>query len=294
MSRQQRLTVRPSVRWRRWRLLTLVLLTLLSVIIPATGPVTVAERRGAVNPEVVNGNPVPNGRYKFMVRLTIDIGPNVFACGGSLIDKQHVLTAAHCVDGGARPEGVTAQIGVTRLETNQGVRRKVSRIFVHPDFSGEDNGLQNDVAVLRLTEPVKGKQIKLARVGDQGIDRTDVVTTVAGWGRIMSGVPFSFRRMREANLEVDNIQQCAATYNTDPEYGPNAVDPSVSVCASAKGRDSCQGDSGGPLFRRIKDEWVQIGIVSFGEGCAEPGYPGVYTKLTAPEIGNFIRNVVKS
>jgi secreted trypsin-like serine protease len=148
------------------------------------------------------------------------------------------------------------------------------------------------VAVLRLSEAYDGETIALPKRGDSAIDRTGTKVTVAGWDRILQGVQFNFSRMREANLDIVNIQKCAETYNRNLEYGPKAVDPNVALCAQAPGRDSCQGDSGGPLFRETKGDLVQVGIVSLGEGCAKEGFPGVYTKLTAPKIHNFIRGVM--
>jgi secreted trypsin-like serine protease len=154
----------------------------------------------------------------------------------------------------------------------------------------------------------------LAIVGS-GETRFDVAgepVVVAGWGRTVESNPVTEDRLRAANLNVVSNASCAAAYGADDFV------QSVMVCAAFKGRDSCQGDSGGPLFARdiigfdVKKKKkkkkghkrkkvripivreVQTGIVSFGIGCAEPEFPGVYTRLSNGNINEFIAGEVNS
>lgn len=251
--------------------------------------------------EIVNGHPVPSGRYPFMVSLQSP-GPKAdnsytsHFCGGALIDETHVLTAAHCVWTGTKampPMKLRILAGATRLRerTNrEGELLTVRRIAVHPKYDQSD---AYDVAVITLKRPapVSGF-ISLPAAGDPRVTRPGTIATVSGWGSTRraggsAGYRPSYpRELRETSIPLIPDGQCAAEYR---KAGIRNLNLRASVCAGGQHRDSCWGDSGGPLFIGGGAAPVQIGIVSWGIGCGRMDYPGIYTRLTNPDIAAFIR-----
>ena len=110
---------------------------------------------------------------------------------------------------------------------------------------------------------------------DPAQDYDNVKALVTGWGRLSGKSVRKPDILQEAKVTTMTNQQCRG------KYGHSRITDYM-ICAGDVGRDSCQGDSGGPLSVLGQDDrYTQIGIVSWGEGCAKPGYPGVYTRLTS-------------
>jgi secreted trypsin-like serine protease len=207
-------------------------------------------------------------------------------CGGTLIDEDSVLTAAHCVvSTSVQPTHVT--IGRTVLDSNQGQKRRVSEILIHPLYNPSQDDAY-DAAVLELSNPVSGiVPIKLATSNQNFAESPKRNATVAGWGNTIAqpaggsaGSSFP-NRMREAQVPLVSDNQAASV------YGSNYV-KSLMVAAGKEGKDTCQGDSGGPMFTKVNSSYRQIGITSFGIGCGADGFPGVYTEVNASPIRSFI------
>ena len=224
-------------------------------------------------PMIVGGYPVdpacPNCKYDFMVSLqsTGWWGGGHF-CGGSLVREDWVVTAAHCVLGDS-PNNLQVKIVLHNVNGTTGsVTRNVSEIIIHPNYNS--NSLNNDYALLRLSSPITNfEPIKL--VTSDNHDNEPVISTTMGWGATSSGGSSS-----AILLEVD-----VPIYNSCGNYSNSSITNNM-VCAgfNGGGYDSCQGDSGGPLIMTNSDgEYELIGIVSWGYGCAEAGYPGVYSRI---------------
>ncbi len=224
-------------------------------------------------PFIVGGYPVnpacPNCKYDFMVSLQSSSwwGSGHF-CGGSLVREDWVITAAHCVQGES-PSSVDVVIGLHNVGGTSGAQtRDVAEIIIHPQYSG--NSLNNDYALLRLSSPITDfEPIQLCT--DTNHDEEPVISTTMGWGATSSGGSSS-NILLEVDVPIDD--SCGNYSNSDITNNM--------VCAgdSNGGEDSCQGDSGGPLIMTNDDgEYELIGIVSWGYGCAEAQYPGVYSKI---------------
>jgi secreted trypsin-like serine protease len=243
-----------------------------------------AANRGDFEPKIVGGTQVPNGKYPFMASLEI-VGANgrTGQCGGSLIDLDSVLTAAHCLVN-ARRVGLT--VGRTVLSQNQGQVRFASDAFIDPSYNGQENAAY-DAAVLKLDRAVTGiKPIGLASAKQNNLETPGRLLTVAGWGVTSEGGAPSVR-MREVSLPVVSDSTARRAYSSAQYF------PSLMVAAGgAKGKDACQGDSGGPLFDPGPTS-TQVGIVSFGRGCARAGFPGVYTEVNNAGIRTFILNAAR-
>jgi secreted trypsin-like serine protease len=288
----------------RWYVLALVAaLVLGAVAAVAAVPAFAAAEEKAFEARVVGGKPVPDGKYPFMAALeerSRDEGgqPSPFQqyCGGSLIDRNHVITAAHCVEFiGGGPGGLPLRdfrvvIGRTVLGSDQGQVRRVEGlqdISIHARYAPRVSSAY-DVAVIGLDRPVGGiEPIKLATARQDFLEQPGRLATVTGWGNTTSQPPFGGagedfpRRLREA--EVPLVSDAEGREDYGRVYQQAAM-----IAAGKKGKDTCQGDSGGPMFDRVSGQYRQIGITNFGYGCATKRFPGVYAEVNAPRVHNFI------
>ncbi len=272
----------------RSRYLLLVLAIVMAFSAGAAGTAFAAqeEPEQPADGRIVGGDPVQDGKFSFVAALNIKQGGKTFFCGGSLIDASHVLTAAHCVvDNGAAVSAADVRVivGRTVLSSNKGQERRASRVAVHPRFNGDT--FAYDAAVLELNRPITNIQPIALAQPKTGANKPGSKATVAGYGASFEGANGVEDRLREAQVPLVSDKECAQDY----ENFMLPFKPKIELCAGKKGVDACQGDSGGPLFRAVNGKIRQIGIVSFGKGCARAKLPGVYTQITAEPILSFIQ-----
>jgi len=236
-------------------------------------------RRYVGDGKIVNGDPVKNGDYNFMVYLIISDGESKFLCGGSMITETTVLTAAHCTYSAVEVE--VAFFDRTEINTYATINNvaeiiTTSEIYNHGEYN--EYTFENDVAILKLPRPPSSTnfyqlieyQIPSGFILAEG----GKTAKIAGWGTIYSNGPTS-DELLSAEVIISTDEECAAAYSVD-------FHPEEMICSSNTNpnRDSCQGDSGGPMF--VEDTagtFYQIGITSWGYGCADPDYPGVYARV---------------
>jgi trypsin len=257
---------------RRPILLGILVLTMFLVIAPVSaaippadsgsraGPASSVDPAAPARPRVVGGVPAEPGRHPYVVAL-LTAGGGQF-CGGALVGRSSVLTAAHCV-ADRRPAQLRVLAGRTDLAGPGGQVARVTVIRVHPEFTGSVDG--HDLAVLTLDRTLPYRPIPLGAAVAPG-----TAATVLGWGRTDEHGARS-SRLLQATVPVRSDTDWAAAY---PRYRADRM-----LCAGLPGGgvDACHGDSGGPL---VVDGRI-VGIVSWGIGCARPGLPGVYTRVEA-------------
>src|SRR5690348_3890072 len=233
----------------------------------------------AVEPSIVGGTAAPPGKWPFQVALLrAGLGSNYALewCGGSLIDKFHVVTAAHCVFQ-KHPADLRVLTGTQSLATG-GTRHAIASIKVHPSYN--NNRIDYDIAVITLKTPAADIAFfaeLITRAQEQTFAAPGIMSFVTGWGsRIASGGGYP-KPLYEVQVPLVSSTDCNDANSYDGEVTPRMI------CAGLTqgGKDSCDGDSGGPLVvQDAQGHWrLQAGIVSWGDGCAQKNKFGVYSRV---------------
>ena len=226
---------------------------------------------------VVGGSPTTIEAHPW--QALVIVAPDSRLCGGSIIDSQWIVTAAHCVVG-ASPDGLDVHVGTSTLRgRSAGNRLMVVEIVVHPDWDA--SAYRNDVALLRLAEPLAfGSSVAPIRVpvsqDPNAWPPVGTAATISGWGSTeFEGDPSN--QLRAAQIQIlgsPDRGDCGS-------YG-SSFDGVVEICAGVPtgGIDACQGDSGSPLVVDVEGTPVLAGVTSVGFECGRVDYPGIFTRLT--------------
>ncbi len=233
-----------------------------------------------VSARIINGKEATQGNWPFMAAL---VSRNVNAydgqfCGASFIGEQYVLTAAHCVDA-IGSEDLDVVIGESNLSSTEAKYRRyrVRNIYMHNYY--DPSRMSNDIAIIELDEKPSQSLVNLVDGYTRGNLNAGEMLTVMGWGDQNSSedVYSSKSELYQVNVPLVNQIEC----NNVPYRGYSSIgDDAFCAGYSDGGYDSCQGDSGGPIVISSNGKYEQLGIVSWGEGCAQAGAYGVYTNIS--------------
>ena len=231
--------------------------------------------------KIVGGVGTELNEYPWQVGITSPNSERPF-CGGSILSSTSILTAAHCTYGSSAEDLVVVVAEHDWTEEDGQERHAVCGKIEHPQYNSRTQ--DKDFSILTLCSPLSFRReiqpVCLPSLPGPTYD--NVVATVSGWGTLKSGGTQP-NNLMEVNVTTMTNTECSTAYSR--------VTPSM-ICAQDNGKDSCQGDSGGPLITKESGEYyAQIGVVSWGFGCAHANYPGVYARVTQ-EI-NFIKNNMK-
>jgi secreted trypsin-like serine protease len=282
-------------------LLSLVLLGLLSL----AGIATAEE-----DPDtqmIVSGKPAPEGKYPYQVRLYASLEDDKGHCGGSIIAAQWILTAAHCVVVDSKlTENLepveTVFVGYGSIDRTATTKIESEKIVVNPGFLAHGLPSGDDVALIKLKEPIPdAKPVEIANDDTETkLVTRGVKVTVTGWGAIwdpedkevvelLSKInpqadvteKLNFpQKLYEADIHVMDRDECRSIF--EPQQ-LNIADSEICAMKPRSASNSCYGDSGGPLVVLAENpkHYVQIGVVSWGDRCGRAGSPNVFARVAS-------------
>jgi len=229
------------------------------------------QKKARIEQKIVGGIEASIGEFPYIVSLQSSSG---HFCGGSLIRKNWVLTAAHCVKGGTIAKVVIGLHDRTNLKNAEVMKAK--KIVAHPKYNSQT--MDSDFALVQLDKDSAYMPVALNDVEIEIPEKADgeILATTAGWGTMSEGSGSLPKNLQKVEVPLVSQATCLEGY-------PGEVTDTM-ICAGFEdgGKDSCQGDSGGPLVvENDARERILVGVVSWGYGCARPNQYGVYSKVNS-------------
>ncbi|XP_050957605.1 uncharacterized protein LOC127158567 [Labeo rohita] len=241
--------------------------------------------RAPLKPKIVGGQNAVKGSWPW--QASINYIPNGdLVCGGSLINKDWVLSAVQCFQELNTSTTVIylgrhQQIGANPHE----ISRRVDQIVIHPEYNPKN--FDNDIALVKLSSSVTFNEyispVCLAATGSTFAEGTE--SWITGWGELNFGSNLFPAILQEVKVPVVSNTYCKSV------YGSAFRDSMMCAGPTEGGKGACIGDGGGALV--IKDsQWIQSGILIFTVNCTAPKYPGGYTRVS--EYQSWISSVIGS
>merc|ERR1711872_1092264 len=242
---------------------------------------------------IVGGKEVnPKGKLPYQVLFQGCAGMRgCSTCGGTIVNKRFLLTAAHCYNSMfTTMHVILGEHNVCDGVNEGGKLIKVKKMTLHPDYNSRT--IDNDIAVLELAEDLTfTKKIKPACLpSSETKDYSGSASTVSGWGGTIGYGPNDqqHQQPRQCTLKETIVKLLKGSDPMCSKYLKTSSSK-IKLCAFAKDTDACQGDSGGPLTVPENGKYTLVGVVSYGSGCAS-STPGVYVRVQGflPWIKNLI------
>uniref|UniRef100_A0A8C8YMK6 Peptidase S1 domain-containing protein n=1 Tax=Prolemur simus TaxID=1328070 RepID=A0A8C8YMK6_PROSS len=250
------------------------------------GPWFLACGHTNISCRMVKGKMVEVGKWPWQVSILF-LGMHI--CSGSLIHRQWVLTAAHCLERSKDPAKYSVMVGVQHLPEN-GTQLLLTSIVIHEDFN---NHISGDIALLKLRDAILWSPLvqPICLPNTRLKPYIGNMCWVIGWGRtekiVTPGSPYS---LQEVAVKIINNEICYRRYqflfSKDEKFTGNDV-----LCGNSEwGSDTCQANSGSSLVCQVNKTWIQMGVVSWSFSCGRRQFPGIYTSTSY--FTNWIRTQV--
>jgi secreted trypsin-like serine protease len=257
---------------------------------------------------IVGGEPAPEGKYPWQVRLYDSMDDQIGFCGGSIIAPQWILTAAHCL-----VDTDKVVVGFGNIDRTKTTKIESEKIIVNPGFLEHALPSGDDVALIKLKEPIPdAKPVEYATSDtEKELMTRGVRVTVTGWGAIWDpedkevvellatldpqvdvSEKLNFPKdLYETDIHVMGRDECRSI------YGPqklNIADTEICAMKPRSVTNSCYGDSGGPLVVKAEDpkRYVQVGVVSWGDRCGRAGNPNVFARVAS--FSDWIKETINA
>ncbi|XP_008059784.1 serine protease 38 [Carlito syrichta] len=236
---------------------------------------SVACGRRGLEGKVMGGSPAPEAMWPWQVSVHY---AGYHVCGGSILNEYWVLSAAHCFGRDKIIHLYDVYVGLVDLEVagNYTQWYEVHRVILHPRYK-KYHPVGNDVALILLKSRIVFSDfVRPVCLAPPDVNLSNNVPCWAtGWG-LVSPTGETSNKLQEAQLPLIPVSLCYLFFGSVSYITPEML------CAGdiLKMKTVCEGDSGGPLVCEFNHVWVQIGISSWGRGCAYPGYPAVFARVS--------------